>query len=168
MKRATFYLLWSSTASYLIDNQTQWICNLVHAQWREKRKGILVACLDQQQAIQLDQALWTWAPHTFLPHNLVGQGPTHGAPVELIWPPQCPDTSYDLLITLLPQCINYASSFSEVIDFVPLAESCKALARARYKTYRNLGFTLHTKQLPKTCFDSVKNTTRDRSYNSLL
>ncbi|VFP83353.1 DNA polymerase III subunit chi [Candidatus Erwinia haradaeae] len=147
MKKATFYLLWSNPPSEEIDDQEKWICGLIHAKWRSSRKRIIIACINKTQAIRLDEALWRWSPYTFLPHNLIGEGPMHGAPVELVWPKKNLNTSYDILINLLPECIDYASSFSEIIDFVPSEESCKKLARIRYKKYRNLGFTLFTRPL---------------------
>ncbi|XNM63724.1 DNA polymerase III subunit chi [Escherichia coli] len=49
-------------------------------------KRVLIACEDEQQAIRLDEALWTRPPESFVPHNLAGEGPRGGAPVEIAWP----------------------------------------------------------------------------------
>lgn len=51
---------------------------------------------------------------------------------------QCPR---DLLINLQSQFADFATAFHEVIDFVPIDEQLKQLARERYKIYRSVGFT---------------------------
>jgi len=55
--------------------------------------------------------------------------------------------SRDLLINLQPQLPEYINSFNQIIDFVPVEERPKALARERYKQLRQLGWTLSTEQV---------------------
>ncbi|VFP80220.1 DNA polymerase III subunit chi [Candidatus Erwinia haradaeae] len=147
MKHVTFYLLRSNPLSRIMYDIEQLVCNLVYIQWRDKNKRIIILCINKEQAIRLDEKLWQWTDKSFLPHNLAGEGPKHGAPVELTWPQNHLNTSYDLLINLLPKFIKYINSFHEVIDFVPYEESHKNLARERYKDYRRLGFNLYIQKL---------------------
>lgn len=143
MKNATFYLLDNNTPVDGLSAVEALVCELAAERWRDGKR-ILVACEDEQQAIRLDEALWQRDPHRFVPHNLAGEGPRFGAPVELAWPQRRGSAPRDILISLLPQFADFATAFHEVIDFVPYEESQKQLARERYKAYRVAGFHLTT------------------------
>ncbi|VFP87592.1 DNA polymerase III subunit chi [Candidatus Erwinia haradaeae] len=147
MKHATFYLLAPDKSLGDITIQEEFICSLVYQKWHDEDRRIVIACENKTQAIALDNALWKSLPYSFIPHNIADEGPKHGAPVELTWSDACSNKTYDVVINLLTQCSDYILSFFEVIDFVPLAESCKQFARERYKQYRQQGFQLHTVQL---------------------
>ncbi|MBN3263371.1 DNA polymerase III subunit chi [Pectobacterium brasiliense] len=147
MKNATFYLLEHDSKSGELSAHEALACDLAAERWRAGKR-VLIACEDEQQAIRLDEALWQRDPNAFVPHNLAGEGPRHGAPVELAWPQRRGNAPRDLLISLLPQFADFATAFHEVIDFVPYEESLKQLARDRYKTYRSVGFQLTTATPP--------------------
>ncbi|AIU87097.1 MULTISPECIES: DNA polymerase III subunit chi [Pectobacterium] len=147
MKNATFYLLEHDSKSGELSAHEALACDLAAECWRAGKR-VLIACEDEQQAIRLDEALWQRDPNAFVPHNLAGEGPRHGAPVELAWPQRRGNAPRDLLISLLPQFADFATAFHEVIDFVPYEESLKQLARDRYKTYRSVGFQLTTATPP--------------------
>ncbi len=159
MKNATFYLL--SQEKLLSQNKDReqekpsaelcsyeaLACELAAEHWRSGKR-ILIACENLAQAQRLDEALWQRIPEQFVPHNLAGEGPKQGAPVELAWPERRGNSPRDLLINLLPQLADFAITFHQVIDFVPYEEDLKQLARERYKSYRRVGFHLITATLP--------------------
>ncbi|WP_220683213.1 DNA polymerase III subunit chi [Pseudomonas aeruginosa] len=58
------------------------------------------------------------------------------------WPGKRGNAPRDILINLQTQFVDFATAFHEVIDFVPIDEQLKQLARERYKIYRRVGFTL--------------------------
>ncbi|MGL9736094.1 MAG: DNA polymerase III subunit chi [Symbiopectobacterium sp.] len=147
MKKATFYLLEHSNDVDGISACEALACELAAERWRSGQR-VLIACEDEQQALRLDDALWQCDTSAFVPHNLAGEGPRQGAPVELAWPQRRGSTSRDVLISLLPQFADFAITFHEVIDFVPHEESLKPLARDRYKAYRSVGFQLTTATPP--------------------
>jgi len=122
-------------------------CELAAKYWR-LGKRVLIACENLQQAERLDEALWQRSPEQFVPHNLAGEGPKQGAPIELAWPERRGRSPHHLLINLLPQIADFVTVFQEVIDFVPYEEHLKQLARERYKSYRRVGFHLSTATLP--------------------
>ncbi|EFL92239.1 DNA polymerase III chi subunit [Candidatus Regiella insecticola LSR1] len=122
-------------------------CELAAKYWR-LGKRVLIACESLQQAERLDEALWQRSPEQFVPHNLAGEGPKQGAPIELAWPERRGSSPRHLLINLLPQLADFVTVFQEVIDFVPYEEHLKQLARERYKSYRRVGFHLSTATLP--------------------
>ncbi|MBS0971446.1 DNA polymerase III subunit chi [Chimaeribacter arupi] len=147
MKNATFYLLESDTDANGMIAHEALACDLAAARWRAGKR-VLIACEDQQQAQRLDDALWQREPDAFVPHNLAGEGPRYGAPVEICWPGKRGNAPRDLLISLLPQFADFATAFHEVIDFVPYPDTLKQLARDRYKAYRSVGFHLTTAKPP--------------------
>lgn len=143
MKNATFYLLNQNTFS---DGMTsvEWLaCELATDKWREGKR-VLIACENDIQAFRMDEALWSHDFDAFVPHNLVGEGPRLGAPVEICWPQRRSDAPRDLLISLLSICVDFFFAFHEVIDFVPNENILKQLARDRYKAYRSFNFQLNT------------------------
>lgn len=147
MKNATFYLLDSQDLQDGLTAVERLACDLAARHWRAGQR-VLVACVDEEQALRLDEALWQRDPAAFVPHNLAGEGPRYGAPVEICWPARRGNAPRDLLISLLPQCADFASAFHEVIDFVPDEDALKQLARDRYKAYRSVGFQLTTATPP--------------------
>ncbi|MGL4861334.1 MAG: DNA polymerase III subunit chi [Enterobacteriaceae bacterium] len=148
MRKALFYLLSDTSPDEQLSAQEALACSLAAQRWRNGQR-VLLFCCDQQQAERLDEALWQREPASFAPHNLVGEGPRYGAPVELAWPEKRASSSRDLLITLSPQFADFATAFHEVIDFVPNEDTLKQLARERYKAYRGAGFTLTTVTPPE-------------------
>jgi DNA polymerase-3 subunit chi len=147
MKQATFYLLSHDEHQGDLCSHEVLACQIAAERYRIGQR-VLIACEDQQQAQRLDEALWQREPHHFVPHNLAGEGPRFGAPVELCWPEKRGNAPRDLLISLLPQFADFATAFHEVVDFVPYAEPLKQLARERYKAYRSVGFHLTTATPP--------------------
>lgn len=154
MKTVTFYLLTTpeleqpdATDTASLEASEALACDLAARHWREAKR-VLIACVSEQQAICLDEALWRRPLHSFVPHNLAGEGPRGGAPVELCWPEKRGNSPRDILISLLPDIASFASAFTEVIDFVPYEESRKQQARERYKAYRLAGFQLTTATVP--------------------
>ena len=82
MKNATFYLLDNDATVDGLSAVEQLVCDIAAERWRNGKR-VLIACEDEQQAIRLDEALWSRPPESFVPHNLAGEGPRGGAPVEI-------------------------------------------------------------------------------------
>lgn len=141
MKKVTFYLIEQLSLQVELESHEWLACQLTAENWR-MGKRVLIACEDQIQAEKLDEILWQSEPHQFVPHNLANEGPHYGAPIELCWPTKRGISARDILINLQLTLANFATAFHEVIDFVPIDEHLKQLARERYKTYRNMGFNL--------------------------
>tara|TARA_R110000868_G_scaffold59624_4_gene182963 strand:+ start:389 stop:844 length:456 start_codon:yes stop_codon:yes gene_type:complete len=142
MAKVSFYLLDEQTA---ISPQTALLnlaCLVAARCFRQKQK-CLVFCQDKQQAEQFDELLWQLPSNSFVPHNLAGEGPVGGAPVEIHW--QSPQQfSRAILINLAEQLPEFHGRFKQIYDFVPSEETQKLLARERYKHYRAAGHQLET------------------------
>lgn len=146
MRNATFYLLDNDTQQDGLSAVEQLVCEIAAERWRAGKR-VLIACEDEKQAIRLDEALWARPAESFVPHNLAGEGPRGGAPVEIAWPEKRNSSPRDLLISLRVGFVDFATAFTEVVDFVPYEDSLKQSARERYKAYRVAGFNLNTATL---------------------
>ncbi|KKO45436.1 DNA polymerase III subunit chi [Arsukibacterium ikkense] len=113
-------------------------CQLCADFYRANQR-VFVYTASQQDAELIDQLLWQFAADSFVPHNLSGEGPARGAPVEISWQP--PKQSRQVLINLAPDIPAFANRFADIIEFVPTPAAEKAQARERYKQYRQSGIT---------------------------
>lgn len=149
MKQVTFYLL--SETSPTESNgepllaQEYLACELAAQAWRAGKR-VLISCETEQQALQIDDALWARDPDQFVPHNLSGEATTYATPIEISWKGKRNAQRRDLLISLQQTLPEFISSFQQIIDFVPVDEQQKAQARERYKQYRQLGWQMATEQ----------------------
>jgi DNA polymerase III subunit chi len=116
-------------------------CRLCADLYRAKQR-VFVYTADQQQAEAFDELLWQFDAERFVPHNLSGEGPKYGAPVEISW--QAPRQNRQVLINLATEIPAFANRFSQIIEFVPAAEQLKVQARERFKQYRQLGVNPQT------------------------
>lgn len=119
-------------------------CQLAAYHYQQGQK-VFIATDDQTQAFAIDEYLWQFDGDSFIPHNLSGEGPKYGAPVEIGW--QKPKQRRQVLINLRKIAPEFAAEFAQVVDFVPFADALKAEARIRYQAYRQQGFSLATKPL---------------------
>lgn len=117
-------------------------CQLCAGLFRANQR-VFVYCPNQQDAEAVDEVLWQFDAERFVPHNLAGEGPARGAPVEISW--QGPRTSRQVLINLTDTVPAFANRFSQIIEFVPAAEHGKAAARQKFKHYRQLGVEPQTR-----------------------
>ena len=59
-------------------------CQLCADLFRANQR-VFVYCPNQQDAEAVDEVLWQFDAERFVPHNLAGEGPSRGAPVEISW-----------------------------------------------------------------------------------
>lgn len=120
----------------------QTACEIAAQCFRNKRR-CLVLCNDQTQAEAFDDLLWKRPLDGFIPHNLVGEGPNGGAPVEISWQ-QTATQSRPVLINLADNMPSSLQGLKQVFDFVPVDETAKQQARERYKQYRAARFNMNS------------------------
>jgi len=144
-KQATFYLLEKnesdSDKSNAPSSGSLLFCACVQAaqSYRQQQK-VFIYTPDQTVAHEVDEMLWAFDADSFVPHNLMGEGPSYGSPVEISW--QAPSNRRSVLINLTESVPPFAQKFSQVIDFVPNDETLKQIARNRYRQYQQLGFAV--------------------------
>jgi DNA polymerase-3 subunit chi len=114
-----------------------------------KRKKVTVLCNTQAEAESFDDLIWQFPADKFIPHNLYGEGPDMGTPVEILW--HAAFTSMKKLrntgvdINWSQSYLQYNGHLQHIIDFVPVNETDKVQARERYKQYKQAGCQLEYK-----------------------
>jgi len=106
-----------------------------------QNQRVYIYTQDKQHAEQVDEMLWAFDSDSFVPHNLVGEGPKQGAIVEIGY--QAPQGRRPVLINLTTTVPNFANQFNYIVDFVPSDEALKQQARERFKTCRQWGFQVN-------------------------
>lgn len=146
MATATFYLIAHDSPQADLHGFEQYIVYLAHYFAKQGAK-VYLHCQDQPHAEQLAERFWQVEPAQFIAHNLVGEGPKYGTPIEIGYQGAKPNYNRQLVINVADNHTTFANAFTEVIDFVPCDEKTKQIARERYKIYRQAGYQLQTIEL---------------------
>ena len=148
MTQALFYLMPAadSTTDKALMAIYQLACELAQTAYTQKEL-VYIHCQDQQQAYLIDELLWQFEPKSFVPHNLKGEGPISGSPVEIGFDSLGSNKKRHIMINLADQAPSFAVNFSQIIDFVASNDKHKIIARERYKQYRALNIALQTQNL---------------------
>ncbi len=151
MPHVTFYLLDNQSEINSMPQHFALACALATRNYRNKQKTT-VYCNNQQDAERFDELLWQLPVDAFVPHNLVGEGPVNGTPVEICWQPP-KQFNRPVLINLSAHVPDFHSRYKQIIDFVPAEEALKEQARERYKHFRAAGCQLDTQ--PATSINEI-------------
>ncbi|TCI04919.1 DNA polymerase III subunit chi [Corallincola luteus] len=144
MTQVVFYLLPEDPQAPSAPALLLSACRLAERCYLDKEKVYILAA-DRAQAEAVDELLFGFDPDSFVPHNLAGEGPAGGAPVEIGC--DAPKGQRTVLINLCPQMPSFAVKSRLIIDFVPADATNKQLARERYKQYRTAGLAIDTYDL---------------------
>jgi len=103
---------------------------------------IYVQTPDLEQARKLDELMWTFDQSSFVPHGLYDPGQVEmDTPIALgPHPPSGGD--YEVLVTMLDTVPDQYDEFARVAELVDNTPEDKALARDRYRWYRDRGCEL--------------------------
>lgn len=145
-KEALFYILPDSYLGEfgsLFSHHEQVALNLLFTQLKNKKK-IYLHCDSQKQAEQFDEYLWQYPADRFVPHTLKGEGEKSFAPLQIGWGELPRSVRADVIINLEQEKPTHLQDKNCIIDFVPIDESLKILARQRYLFYKQQGFSLKT------------------------
>lgn len=138
MLKVEFYLLAATTRTALV----QTLCELLEKGYKQKLR-YYVHMPDKQYSHELDEALWSFKQQSFIPHQLVGEGELHPAPVLIGYDElQNIPKSQNILVNLHPEVPEYFRQFRLIIDVTPNVDEALAKARLRYKFYKSQGVEL--------------------------
>lgn len=116
-------------------------CQLAAQLYRDGKR-VFMFTDNEHDAHLLDEHLWSFEADSFVPHNLAGEGPRNGAPVEISYAP--PGNHRHIMINFATLVPGFFNQFEQVIDFVPSENQAKQAARERYKYYRQCHCVLET------------------------
>lgn len=139
--RVDFYLLASDQTDAL------WLvaCRLLEKAYKRNHR-VYVHCANQSEAEFLDDLLWSFRDDSFIPHNLIGEGPEPPPPIQIGFAKE-PRGFNDILLNLAPEIPMFHSKFKRIMELVSNQETEKEQSRIHYKEYRTKGYELHTHHL---------------------
>lgn len=139
--RVDFYLL-NKTED---DERNVVVCRLLEKAYL-KGHQVYVHCSNQKHAHQIDERLWNYKDESFVPHNLVGEGPNPPPPIQIGYQ-AVPRGFNDIVFNLTDEIPDFVHRFSRIIEVVSANEDDKILSREHYRTYRELGYELNCTQV---------------------
>ena len=94
---------------------------------------------DAAAAAEIDELMWDYPKHRFLPHEVLQQQQPPLSPVHIGFEP--PHHSEGLLINLSNEVPSFFGRFDRVAEII--VGDTREQGRSRYTHYRDLGYPLH-------------------------
>ena len=140
MTKISFYILKGDDS----NNRQHFACRLVE---KAQRLGhhVYIHTDNAQQSEQLNQALWTFRPDSFVPHQL-NTGQDNTCPV-LIGHDAAPPRLMDFIINLSTNQPKFFSQFERMAELLNDNDKIKQAGRDRYRFYQQHGYEIETHQL---------------------
>ena len=134
---------------YILGEQPseQFVCKLVDKVYHLSH-SIYIHTGSEQQALRLDEMLWTFWQGSFLPHEITSDKPTN--------PPASPiligfgynaQIHADVMINLSAEIPGFFSQFDRVVEFVHGDDALRQAARENYKFYKDRGYSINTHEI---------------------
>lgn len=121
-------------------------CRLTLERYREGRK-ILVYAPEREVAEGFDARLWDFASTVFVPHCRAGSPLAGETPVVISAAGRMAGFD-DVLLNLARELPPDAESFREIIEVVASAEDDAVPARARFRQYKQAGYSIEAHPAP--------------------
>lgn len=141
MTRVDFYVLPDGAPT----GRERFVCRLASIAYRRGQR-VYVYAQSKDQALTLDNLLWTFQAGSFVPHGLHSSDIAGDTPV-LIGHEGVPDDWHDVLINLAETVPNFFSRFERVAELVNQDQAVKDAGRERFRFYRDRGYALETHTL---------------------
>jgi DNA polymerase-3 subunit chi len=124
------------------DAHLRYACRLAE-QAVDAGQRVFIRATRTDDAKRIDDLLWAFDDHTFLPHEIAtpaspNQSPSHPL-VKILIGSQPPDNFRDLLINLSADTPIDIASLPRIAELVPADPERKRLAREHFKQYRERG-----------------------------
>jgi DNA polymerase-3 subunit chi len=132
---------------YLLSNnqpQAGWLvaCRLLEKACQRNHR-VFVYCENHDDAMLLDELLWTYKDDSFIPHNLQGEGPEPPPAVQIGYDGE-PRGFNDILINMATTIPPFHTRFRRIMEIVLDNDAAKEISRQHYREYRAKRFDLHT------------------------
>lgn len=137
-ERVDFYILKSAAPNIRLTLA----CRLAEKAYLRDLKVVILQD-NLSDAKVLDELLWTFDEHSFVPHQLAADTPT---PVHLtVESANMP--AADLLLNLTDRLPSGWEDYAQVAEIIDTGEERRRLGRERFKVYRDQKVILETHQL---------------------
>ena len=130
-----------------VTNTQHYVCRLVKKAWQQENPVLVVG--EQDWLEELDGALWSFSDVDFIPHAFVGEEADDVSDEKVnVWlaTPDQINTLAESHAGFLIHCSDTQPAgferFDRLIEIVPQAMPSVALARERWKYYKQRGYPL--------------------------
>jgi DNA polymerase-3 subunit chi len=114
----------------------------------EQQLRVSVLASGPPEAAELDELLWTFSDRSFVPHGSWPADPEFAAATPvLVGSGSPPGTHRDVLINLGPNMPEEPATYARICEVVGAGDDDRQMARSRWRSYREAGFTLDTHDL---------------------
>jgi DNA polymerase-3 subunit chi len=103
---------------------------------------IVILAKDAQQLAVLDEQLWVFSEHDFLPHVNLGDPLAAQTPILLTTDDAMEAPHHQILINLSDAPPGHFARFERMFEVVSSDETDKAAGRERYRYYQQRGYPL--------------------------
>ena len=134
MPQADFYLI---DKPRFRDDPLLLVCELAKKAFVAEQPTLILA-RSRAEAEALDEKLWEFDEHAFIPHQVVGDSDDDAITAVLIVPPDVKTPDRALVINLRDECAP--GRLERVLEVVPADEARRGGSRERWKAYRQAGF----------------------------
>ena len=124
-----------------ISDKFLYTCRLV-CKARMAQRQIVILTSNAEDLATLDQALWTFSEHDFLPHVRAGDPLAAQTPVILAADEETEWPHHQILINLSGRTPVHFARFERMFEIISMAEDDKAGGRERYRFYQQRGYPL--------------------------
>lgn len=135
MNRVDFYILPENSNSY------RFACSLVNKVWQGGNR-IHIHTINREDAVMLDNLLWTFNDISFVPHSFVEQMKIEQTPISIGWTGELPEEK-QVMVNMSETIPDFAGKFERIVEIVAGDEEQRKKARGRYRNYRDQGYELH-------------------------
>lgn len=143
MPRSDFYVLPSPE----LDKREQFLYKLLEKVTALGHQ-VYIRTASEQHAATLDNRLWDYSPHGFIPHSLTAEN--LASPVEIGYGDSMPKHR-DVYLNLDLAIPDAALKFDRVIEIVVQTPDILAATRDNYRRYKTAGYDIHMNDMrPKT------------------
>jgi DNA polymerase-3 subunit chi len=136
--RVDFYVLNTN----LPGGRLKLTCRVVEKAYKQGNR-VLIQTAGREQAMQLDELLWTFRAGSFIPHSLADSTANIASPV-IIGTGGIKDVGADLLVNLSDAIPERYKEYGRVAEIIGQEDSIRHQGRERFRKYKEDGCTLET------------------------
>jgi DNA polymerase-3 subunit chi len=124
-----------------VPNKIAYACRLVRKARAADCRIVLLA-RDKQQLAELDEQLWVFSEHDFLPHVMLNDPLAVQTPVLLTTDHAMESPHYQILINLSDTPPDHFARFERMFEVISSDDNDKSAGRERYRYYQQRGYPL--------------------------
>ena len=124
-----------------VPDKLLYACRLVRKA-RAADMRVVVFTRDREQLNALDEALWTFSDHDFLPHVTADDALASQTPVILTDDAEATLPHHQILINVSGETPAHFARFERLFEVISIDEDDLAAGRERYRQYQQRGYPL--------------------------